>query len=306
MNDPKVAAVIVTYNRFNLLKDTVAAVRAQSFATNQIIVVDNGSTDGSGEWLDLQTDLNVIHQANLGGSGGFHTGLKLAAKTDCDWAWVMDDDTICRPDTLMNLINKVPLVSEKIGFLSSKSIWTDGQPHYMNIPAITPSFNRFIPFNKYDDKGLLLVETSSFVSLLINLDAVKEVGLPYKEFFIWGDDQEYTRRLTKAGYLGLYCPDSVVLHKTPVNYFPDFYRDTPNNLWKHGHGFRNEFFMVKKNKGVLYFAFWLGAKVAFTSYKLIRIRNTDRPKFVGTLLNSAWKSILFNPKIDSTVSTNNQ
>jgi rhamnopyranosyl-N-acetylglucosaminyl-diphospho-decaprenol beta-1,3/1,4-galactofuranosyltransferase len=294
----KIAAVIVTYNRFNLLQETVNAVRSQTHAVEQIIVIDNGSTDGSGEWLDQQADLKVIHQANTGGSGGFHTGLKLAAGTNCNWAWVMDDDTICRPDTLLNLVNKAQLIDEKIGFLSSKSIWTDGQPHYMNIPAITPAFNRVIPFNKYDETGLLLVETSSFVSLLINLDAVKEVGLPYKEFFIWGDDQEYTRRLTKAGYLGLYCPQSIVLHKTPVNYFPDFYRDTPNNLWKHAHGFRNEFFMIKKNKGALYFAFWLGAKVAFTSYKLIRIRTTDRFKFIGTLCNSARKSIFFNPQID--------
>lgn len=303
MPDYKVAAVIVTYNRFNLLQETVEAVRRQTFATHQIIVIDNSSTDGSGEWLDQQTDLKVIHQANSGGSGGFHTGLNLAAQTECDWAWVMDDDTISKPDTLMNLVDKIAAIDEKIGFLSSKSIWTDGQPHYMNIPAITPSFNRVIPFNKYDDKGLLLVETSSFVSMLINLTAVKQLGLPYKEFFIWGDDQEYSGRLTKSGYLGLYCPDSIVLHKTPVNYFPDFYRDTPNNLWKHAHGFRNEFFMVKKNKGIVYYAFWLGAKVAYTSYKLIRIRNADRPKFIGTLLNSAWKSVFFNPKIDNVVHT---
>ena len=103
----------------------------------------------------------------------------------------------------------------------------------MNLPAILPSFNRSIPFNFYDSDGLLLIETCSFVSLLINVKAVKQVGLPYKEFCIWGDDQEYTRRITKASYLGLYCIDSIVLHKTPVNYFPDFYRDTSANICKH-------------------------------------------------------------------------
>jgi len=294
----KIAAVVVTYNRFELLKETIEAIRAQTYTPRQVIVIDNGSTDGTGDWLDEQPGLTVIHQPNSGGSGGFYTGLKQALTSDCNFAWVMDDDTICRPDTLQKLVEKISLVTEPVGFIGSKSVWNDGNPHLMNIPAITPAFNREVPFNKYDDKGVLLVETISFVSLLINIEAVKVVGLPYKEFFIWGDDQEYTRRITKAGYLGLYCTDSIVLHKTPTNYFPDFYRDVPGNLWKHKHGFRNEFFMVKKNKGFGYFIVWLGAKVGFTSYKLMRIRKDNKFKFIGVLMNSAWQSIFFNPKID--------
>jgi rhamnopyranosyl-N-acetylglucosaminyl-diphospho-decaprenol beta-1,3/1,4-galactofuranosyltransferase len=296
--DYKIAAVVVTYNRLELLKETIEAIKSQSYAVSYLIVIDNGSTDGTGEWLDKQTGIKVIHQKNSGGSGGFYTGLKQALSTDCNFAWVMDDDTICQRDSLEKLVNKLPLVNEPVGFIGSKCLWNDGRPHLMNIPAITPAFNNVVPFNTYDDRGLLLVETSSFVSLMINMEAVKTVGLPYKEFFIWGDDQEYTRRITKAGYLGLYCSESIVLHKTPTNYFPDFYRDTPNNLWKHQHGFRNEFFMVKKNKGFAYYIVWLGAKVGFTSYKLMRIRKDNRLKFIGVLLGSAWRSIFFNPKID--------
>jgi rhamnopyranosyl-N-acetylglucosaminyl-diphospho-decaprenol beta-1,3/1,4-galactofuranosyltransferase len=168
----------------------------------------------------------------------------------------------------------------------------------MNVPAIKPSFNQKTPFNKYDDKGLLLIETCSFVSLLINAQVVKKVGLPYKDFFIWGDDQEYTRRITKTGSLGLYSKDSVVLHKTELNYFPDFYHDSPKNLWKHKHGFRNEFFMIKKNKGIIYFLGWLTAKVIYTSYKIVKIRKGNRFEFITALTGSALASIFFNPKID--------
>jgi GT2 family glycosyltransferase len=189
-------------------------------------------------------------------------------------------------------------VHEPVGFISSKCVWIDGSPHLMNIPAITPSFNGTIAFNNFDKNKLLLVENSSFVSVLINVDAVKQLGLPYKEFFIWGDDQEYTRRITNAGYLGLYCSDSVVLHKTPTNYFPDFYHDNVNNLWKHKHGFRNEFFIVKRSRGFFFYIFWLMGKLGYTSYKLLRIRKDSQLKFIAVLLSSGWQSVTFNPRID--------
>jgi rhamnopyranosyl-N-acetylglucosaminyl-diphospho-decaprenol beta-1,3/1,4-galactofuranosyltransferase len=300
----KVVAVIVTNNRLELLKEAIAAVESQTFQPTSVIVVNNASTDGTAEWLNQQPGLITIHQENLGGSGGFHTGIKEAINKGAKWIWVMDDDTIPYPETLERLIEKTGITTENVGFIGSKCIWKDGAPHLMNIPAIKPGFNERVPFNKYDDSGLLLIETCSFVSLLINAEAVKQVGLPYKEFFIWGDDQEFTRRITKAGYVGLYCANSKALHKTGINYFPDFYRDTVNNLWKHRYGFRNEFFMVKKNKSFLYYIFWLIAKVFFTSYKIIRIRKDNRFRFIRVLFDSAWKSIFFRPRIEMVNSVN--
>jgi rhamnopyranosyl-N-acetylglucosaminyl-diphospho-decaprenol beta-1,3/1,4-galactofuranosyltransferase len=293
----KVVAVVVTNNRLALLEECLAALKRQSFLLADLIVVDNGSTDGTIDWLKKQHGLSVIEQENLGGSGGFYTGLKAALATGAEWVWLMDDDTICSPDSLQILTGKINGLAD-VGFIGSKAVWNDGEPHLMNIPAIKPSFHKYLPFNKFDDRHVLLVETCSFVSLLINSSAVENVGLPYKEFFIWGDDQEYTGRITKAGYLGFYCPESVVLHKTGINYFPDFYRETVNNLWKHSYGFRNEFFMIKKNKGFIYFIFWLILKVAYTSAKLVLIRKDNRFKFIKVLCNSARKAIFFNPKID--------
>jgi rhamnopyranosyl-N-acetylglucosaminyl-diphospho-decaprenol beta-1,3/1,4-galactofuranosyltransferase len=297
-NTYKVIVVLVTNNRLLLLKEAFAGVKAQLYPLFEIIVVNNASTDGTGEWLDMQEGITVVHQENTGGSGGFYTGIKLAVQHQADWIWVMDDDTICRSDSLQKLVDKLQYINEPVGFIGSKCIWTDDSPHLMNIPAIKPVFNKHIQFNKYDSRGLLLVETSSFVSLMINAESIRRVGLPYREFFIWGDDQEYTRRITKAGFLGFYCLDSIVLHKTPINYFPDFYRDTVPNLWKHRYGFRNEFFMVKKNKGLLYFICWLPVKILYTSFKLITIRTNDRLKFISVLWGAAFRSIFFNPKAD--------
>src|SRR5947207_1705698 len=103
---PRVCAVIVTYNRLGLLKDALAAVRHQSRRPDTIIVVDNGSSDGTGLWLAAQTDaaFHVITQPNLGGSGGFYTGMLAAYETGADWLWCMDDDTIPDRDCLVQIL----------------------------------------------------------------------------------------------------------------------------------------------------------------------------------------------------------
>lgn len=294
-----VVAVVVTYNRLHLLKEAVEALRNQSLPASKIVVVNNGSTDGTSDWLVLQAGLLVINQKNSGGSGGFYSGIKYAASFHPDWIWIMDDDTICHRTALEKLIEKIAVVkTEKIGFLCSKGLWTDGEPHLMNLVDIKPVFNKTIPFNKYDEHNILIASGCSFVSSLINIEAVKEVGLPYKEFYIWGDDQEYTHRITKAGYLGLYCTDSTVLHKTPKNYFAYIVTDTPSNLWKHKYGFRNEFFQVKRSKGQIYYFFYVLAMISYISFKIFKNRKDNRFLYIKTLFQAAWNSLFFNPKID--------
>lgn len=294
-----VVAVIVTFNRLLLLKEAIEALKAQSLPVKEIIIINNGSTDGTAQWLAQQESLTIIHQENSGGSGGFYTGIKHAAKSKADWVWLMDDDTICEKTALQKSLEKVPLLgAEKIGFIGSKVIWKDGTPHSMNLPDVKPFFKKDLPFTIYDQHNILLAEGCSFVSILININAVKQVGLPYKDFYIWGDDQEYTRRIANAGYLGVYCADSVALHKTPNNHRAYIYTDSPANLWKHEYGFRNEFFMVRKNKGFFYYLLYLAARVSYGTFKIIKIRKTDRLLFIKVLFSSAWKSFSFNPKID--------
>ena len=295
-----VVAVVVTYNRLNLLKEAIEALRNQSKPLDKIVVVNNGSTDGTDEWLAVQQDVEVKNQENLGGSGGFYTGIRYASTLRPDWIWIMDDDTICRKTALQELIEKIPLVNtEKIGFLCSKGLWVDGSPHLMNLVDIKPVFNKTIPFNKYDQHNILIASGCSFVSALINIEAIKSVGLPYKEFYIWGDDQEYTHRITKAGYLGLYCQNSIVVHKTPKNYFAYIVTDSPSNLWKHRYGFRNEFFQVRKSRGTIYYLFYVTVRVSYISFKILKNRKSNRFTYIKTLFHSAWNSLFFNPKIDS-------
>ena len=275
------------------------AVEAQSYAAEKILVINNGSTDGTGDWLRTRNNVSVVNlEPNTGASGGFYHGLKNALLLNTDLIWVMDDDTICEEHTLLNLVNKFENIDQRIGFIGSKCNWIDGNPHLMNIPDIKPHFNKTIPFNKYDQFDLVLTESNSWVSMLLNTEAVRIVGLPYKEFFFWSDDLEYTQRITSAGYLGFYSTNSIVVHKTFINYCPDFYRDSVTQVWKYKYGFRNEFFLKKKKKGFIYFLGWLFVKTGYTSYQVLKIRKDNRLKFIKVLFQSAWTSLFFDPQID--------
>lgn len=263
-----VCAVVVTYNRKDLLLECLEALKKQTRPIQGIYLIDNASTDRTPELLlekryikelppenlseawekefDITNLTNgeiiklhyVRMHENTGGAGGFYEGVKRAYEKGYDWLWLMDDDTIPTNEALIHMIERINNLNNdlSIGFVCSKVLWIDKTPHIMNIPAVKPLVNG-IPFNLYENKGILLVESASFVSLLLNKNVVKKIGLPIKEFFIWADDVEYTLRIAKNGYLGVYVKDSVVFHKTKTNYSASetydwrFYYNIRNWLW---------------------------------------------------------------------------
>ena len=134
----KVIAVIVTYNRKELLKECVEAVLNQDYKNCDILIVDNASTDGTREYVKELLKNNRVHYmntgANLGGAGGFNFGIKEAYKLGCDFIWIMDDDCIVHKDSLVNLLNANDILNGEYGFLSSKVLWKDNNICKMNVP----------------------------------------------------------------------------------------------------------------------------------------------------------------------------
>lgn len=104
MNNYKVAACVVTFNRIKFLKEIIPALKNQTRKPDKIFVIHNSGTDGTAEWLAEQTDLTVITQPNVGSSGGQYTAFKTAFEAGFDWIWIMDDDVVPRPECLENLL----------------------------------------------------------------------------------------------------------------------------------------------------------------------------------------------------------
>ncbi len=239
--DPtRVVAVVVTWNRRDLLVEALDALQAQTHALSAVVVVDNASTDGTHALLEARGDVDVVHLAtNTGGAGGFAVGLERAMGHEPDLLWLLDDDTVPTPEAAHGLVRAWERYAEQTGHrpavLASKVVWTDGRDHPMNTPRRKPgaSSRELAAAGRV---GAVPIRSASFVSIMCDAGVVRDRGLPIADYFLWNDDFEYSTRLIRGG-TGLYCPDSVVVHKTKVFGSTDadpgerFFFEVRNKVW---------------------------------------------------------------------------
>jgi rhamnopyranosyl-N-acetylglucosaminyl-diphospho-decaprenol beta-1,3/1,4-galactofuranosyltransferase len=209
----RVVAVVVTWNREELLVEALAALRAQSRPVDGIVVVDNHS-DTSVE--SLVGDVHFVRlPRNVGGAGGFAVGIEEAVRVlDADFVWLMDDDTIPTSSALDELLRVVRSAPASARLFGSRVEWTDGRDHPMNTPRVRPfASKRSIEAAARHDA--YPVRSISFVSLLVDVRAIADFGLPVADYFLWNDDFEYTTRILRK-HSGFIATRSVVVHKTKV------------------------------------------------------------------------------------------
>ncbi len=142
---PRVVAVVVTWNRRDLLEESIDALRGQTHRPAAIVVVDNASTDETGDYLSTQADLDVVRlEKNTGGAGGFAVGIEQALTHGPDLLWLLDDDTVPSPSAAEELVRAWSGydVSPRPAVLASKVVWTDGREHPMNTPRRKPGAGR--------------------------------------------------------------------------------------------------------------------------------------------------------------------
>ncbi len=206
-----ILAVVVTYNRLALLKQTVACLRAQTCPLKEIVVVNNSSTDGTTLWLASQTDLHVITQPNVGGAGGFARGIEYALDANADWIFCMDDDVFPRPDCLQNLLPEMQ--DAQVGIVAPRRLM-DGR-------IFTNDFLRFNltnPFASLHEGKLKKMEVdapldiagTAFEGLCVSAPCARQIGLPNAQLFIFSDDTDYCLRAQLAGFRLRYVPQALM------------------------------------------------------------------------------------------------
>ena len=242
-DSPRVAAVVVTYNRRDLLLESLAAVLGQTRAPDKVIVVDNASEDGTA--AAVRGQFPSVHLAELrrnsGGAGGFAGGMALALADGADFIWVMDDDTVPEPGALNALLGARDRMAaqDRSGgppaLVASQVLWTDGREHPMNTPRRKP-FAAKAERLAASAVGCVPIRSASFVSVLVDAAECRRRGLPRADYFLWNDDFEFTTRLLR-GNTGLLCPASVVVHKTKTFGSTDadpgdrFFYEVRNKVW---------------------------------------------------------------------------
>lgn len=209
----KVLNVVVTYNRLNDLKVCLENVKAQTYKDLDILVVNNGSTDGTTEYLAQQTDIKVINQDNLGGAGGFYAGMKYMMDNGYDWLWMMDDDGV--PDSKQ--LEKLLAFNKKTGYVFLNALVIDKNDHKKF--AFGPlNGNRYVYVEEVTGNEDFDVMIHPFNGTFIKRDVIEKIGLIKKECFIWGDEQEYTARARRAGYTAHTVTTAIHYHPTEKGY----------------------------------------------------------------------------------------
>lgn len=289
----KIAAVVVTYNRKELLLECIEKLLAQTYDAFDILLIDNHSTDGTKEAIDKYlADPRIIYKntgSNLGGAGGFQFGIKEAAKRDYEYVWLMDDDSMPASEALENLVKAFEELDNP-GFLSSKVLWTDGQLCKINIQRSSLTKN----ISDFSDR-YISAAIASFVSLFVPMSVVKEVGLPIKEFFIWTDDWEYTRRISRK-YPCFVVTDSIVEHKTKNNTGANIALDSEDRIDRYRYAYRNEMYLYKREgiKGIMH----VFMRTPLHIYRVLRYAKSKKLYRIHMILRSTFEGIKFNPSIE--------
>jgi len=195
------AAVVVTFNRRELLVECIDALLNQTVALDHIFIVDNASADGTEECVRAKgytahdSITYVRLPANIGGSGGFYEGMKLAYEKNYEWLWVMDDDAEPELDAFAALQRGYPgqhavasIVCDAQGRPDTahhramlSAIWQDPVVYPIEVDDLA---------NEFTD-----IEHASFVGVAYSRSIIGMIGLPKREFFIHFDDYEYNTRL---------------------------------------------------------------------------------------------------------------
>lgn len=206
----KIIAVVVTYNRLALLQRTIAALKAQTRPLDAIVVVNNGATDGTAEWLEAQQALTVFTQDNVGGSGGFARGIGEAYALGADRIWCMDDDVFPRPACLENLLEAATshpdaAILAPRRFMGDKIICHDFTRYNLTNPLASMYAGKL---KKCPPTTPTYVAGTAFEGPLISRQVVDTVGLPNAQLFIFCDDTDYCLRTHQAGMRLLYVPQA--------------------------------------------------------------------------------------------------
>ncbi len=290
----KIVASVVTHNRKELLKNCLDSLLSQSRPLDLIIIVDNASTDDTQDmlrkhYLDNPIFKYVRLDKNIGGAGGFYTGIKRAYKEKCDWVWCMDDDTVPYKDALEKLVENPLAKLRETGLLCSNVLWKDNLQHSMNTPALWEE--------RWGDEiknNALRIKACSFVSVLIRRSSIEKCGLPIKEFFIWGDDIEYTTRISKR-FKCYFVMDSTVIHKTKKNIGPTLDDINDSTKFKYEFDFRNRVYRALHEHNVI---FGIKGFLAIFRRGFELLFHRKFKLFFFIFLVNFIKGFFFNPKVE--------
>ena len=242
MSAEKVAVVVVTYNRADLLRGMLEGLAALERAPDAVFVVDNASTDHTASVLAQSTLAGLVvvrSEDNLGGAGGFHLGLRRAYDAGYDAMWLMDDDVVPAPDCLTRLLEVdgpclIAVREDRSGALVEKAAVRFDLANPLAIRPKTASIDSTYAA-RADMPATVEVENVAFEGFLVRRPVIDRIGLPDPSYFIFYDDVDFAIRARRAGFAIRAVRDAVLVRQL------DFDQQHDLAGWKGYYMYRNLF-----------------------------------------------------------------
>ena len=236
---PKVCVVVVNWNKKDYVLKLLEALRHINYDNYDIVIVDNASTDGSAEVIKRKFPEVILiqNEENLGGTGGFNTGMRYALKKgDYKYIWWLDNDAMVEKDTLVELL-KVIEADEKIGIAGSMILNPEKKEYVVELGGFV---NWELGIWKPNLRNKLVAEIEDEVvevgyvaacSAIVKTDVLKKIGIMDERMFLHWDDIDLCLRCKRAGYKVVATKNSVIYHGVEKSIPPVFlYYDTRNAL----------------------------------------------------------------------------
>lgn len=244
----RTCAIVVTYNRCELLQRCLAAIASQDLPPDMIIVVDNASTDDTLPTMAVHEQVIYVRlEINSGGAGGFNCGLKKAVEAGADWIWMMDDDAEPHRSALVELMKIATDPANIYG-----SVATCGENTSWTTTLLDPERREVDSVSQIPDSAR--VQSLPFLGFLIHRDLVQTIGLPDDGYFIAADDIEYCVRAQHAGARILIVGKSHIEHPRTVCYGIRVFGTNVSYLrlppWKRYYDTRNRLLIARKYYGI--------------------------------------------------------
>jgi len=294
LNQPKVSIVFVTWNGKKHTFDLIESLKKITYRNYDIIVVDNGSNDGTQEEFKKKYDkiaTLIENEKNLGLAEGTNIGIREALKRNSKYILTMNNDMIVDKNFLNYLVDameknpKVAVSTPMIYYMNPKNvIWCAGCKY--TIKSFKPLNQKEIDFGQIDKEKY--VDACDCV-LMMKSDVLKKIGLFDKTFFLIHEFTEWCLRATNKKYKCLFVPKSKVWHKVAVS--------TKNS--KKGkelclyYDIRNWLLTIKKNKNLVYFLWVLFLELTLLAFfRFSKYIKTKQFKLISTYYIAIWHALI--------------
>ncbi len=298
---PSVTIIILNWNG---IADTLECLKSLTkilYTNYKIIVVDNGSSGDDVNLLQnkLSNSTAIIqNKENLGYAGGINSALNEIDKNKTDYILLLNNDTIVNKSFLNELV-RVSESDSNIGICGSlelsynkpKQITTIGCnfDNYFFIQTYPCKYKNIDGCNLKQNRKLDLVAGSS---MLIRTSLFNKIGLFDKDYFIYGEEFDFSLKAKKAGYKSVFCPKSIVWHKSEGT--------SGGRMSKTGRYYltRNRILFAKKNFNSLHYVIYLSYYLSiFIPIRIAGVILKGRDDLVSIIIKGVWDGINFKSKL---------